>query len=81
MAALKQEAEFKKNQLEDLRVQITNSTTQLDEASATIQETALSLEAVQDALVELLQRKQDDDDQNDDGRKGVSAIALPLWLL
>jgi chromosome segregation protein len=61
VAALKHEADFKKIQLDDLRTQIANSTTQLDEASATIRETALSLEGVQDALVELLQRKQDDE--------------------
>lgn len=61
VAALRQEADFKKNQLEDLKTQIAGSSVQLAEATSTIQETALSLDGVQEALVELLQRKQDEE--------------------
>lgn len=61
VAALKQEAEFKKNQLEDLKGQIEGSNVQLAEATSTIQETAVNLEEVQETLVGLLQRKQEDE--------------------
>jgi chromosome segregation protein len=55
--ALKQEALFKTNQLNDLHSQITNSNQQLDEAFASINETASSLEVIQETLVQLLQRR------------------------
>jgi chromosome segregation protein len=61
VAALKQEEDFKKNQLEDLRQQISSSSIQMNEAAAAIRETSASLEAVQTALVELFQKKQDDE--------------------
>ncbi len=61
VAALKQEAEFKNKQLADLRQQITSSTAQLDESLASISETAVTLEGVQETLVALLQKKQDEE--------------------
>ena len=60
LTAVKQEASFKKNQLEELKVQIKNSTVQLAEASTTIAETATALQLVEDELVALYRRKEDD---------------------
>ena len=60
LTAVKQEATFKKNQLEELKVQIKNSTVQLAEASTTIAETAAALKLVEDELVALYRRKEDD---------------------
>ena len=60
LTAVKQEATFKKNQLEELKVQIKNSTVQLAEASTTIAETAAALQSVEDELVALYRRKEDD---------------------
>jgi chromosome segregation protein len=59
--ALKQESEFKHNQLNDLRQQIDNSTTQLDESSIHISETSGLLEEVQASLVTLLQHKEEEE--------------------
>ena len=59
--ALKQESEFKHNQLNDLRQQIDNSTVQLDESSANINETSTLLEEVQAALLTLLQHKEEEE--------------------
>ena len=60
LVALKQEIEFKTNQLADLRQQITNSQTQLEEAAGQIEETVVSLEIIQETLVGLLQRKEEE---------------------
>jgi chromosome segregation protein len=60
LTAVKQEATFKKNQLEELKVQIKNSTVQLAEASITISETATALQLVEDELVALYRRKEED---------------------
>ena len=60
LTAVKQEASFKKNQLEELKVQIKNSTVQLAEASTTIAETAAALQLVEDELVALYRRKEED---------------------
>ena len=59
--ALKQESEFKHNQLNDLRQQIDNSTLQLDEASSNIQETTTLLESVQETLMGLMQHKEEEE--------------------
>ena len=61
VTALKQESEFKHNQLNDLRQQIDNSTTQLDESSIHINETTGLLEEVQASLVTLLQHKEEEE--------------------
>ena len=60
LTAVKQEATFKKNQLEELKVQIKSSTAQLAEASTTISETATALQLVEDELVALYRRKEED---------------------
>ena len=59
--ALKQESEFKTNQLNDLRLQIESSSKQLEDAAGNINETATSLDLVQETLVQLLQQKQDEE--------------------
>ena len=57
VAALKQEFEFKNNQLKDLQIQIQSSTTQLNESAANISETATTLSATEALLVSMLQNK------------------------
>jgi chromosome segregation protein len=59
--ALKQESEFKHNQLHDLRQQIDHSTVQLDESSSNINETSVLLEEVQATLVTMLQHKEEEE--------------------
>jgi chromosome segregation protein len=57
VASLKQEMEFKRNQLTDLQAQIESSNSQLSEASASITETAANLSLVEEALYTMLQNK------------------------
>ncbi len=57
VAALKQEFEFKSNQLNELKVQIDNSNTQLSEAAGSITETATVLTELETLVVNLLQNK------------------------
>ncbi|HOZ77469.1 MAG TPA: chromosome segregation protein SMC [Ferruginibacter sp.] len=57
IAALKQEYEFKSNQLNELTVQIESSNTQLSEAAASITETATTLAELEALVVSLLQNK------------------------
>jgi len=57
IAALKQEFEFKSNQLNELKVQIESSNTQLGEAAASITETASTLAELEALVVSLLQNK------------------------
>ncbi len=57
ITALKQEFEFKSNQLNELKVQIDSSNTQLGEAAASITETATSLAELEALVVNLLQNK------------------------
>ena len=57
VTALKQEFEFKNNQLNELKVQIENSNTQLSEAAASITETFNSLTELETLVVNLLQNK------------------------
>ena len=59
--ALKQESEFKHNQLNDLRQQIDNSSIQLEESSANINETSVLLEEVQATLFTMLQHKEEEE--------------------
>jgi chromosome segregation protein len=56
--SLKQEFEFKSNQLKDLQVQIESSSTQLNEAAASSSETAVALKELETLLVTLLQNKE-----------------------
>lgn len=58
LLALKQELDFKTNQLNDLQVQMANSRTQLEEASSHIGETAAKLQEVESALLEMMQNKE-----------------------
>ncbi len=58
VVSLKQEFEFKTNQLNDLTLQIENSTAQLTEASASITETASQLKELEAMMVSMLQNKE-----------------------
>jgi chromosome segregation protein len=60
LTAIKQESAFKKNQLDELKQQIESSTAQLTEANTTIAETAAALQTIENELVELYRRKEDD---------------------
>jgi chromosome segregation protein len=57
IAALKQEYEFKSNQLNELTVQIESSNIQLSDAAASITETATALAELEALVVSLLQNK------------------------
>ncbi len=58
VASLKQEYEFKSRQLNDLKVQVENSTVQLTEATQSITETATVLAELELLVVTLLQNKE-----------------------
>lgn len=58
VTALKQELEFKQNQLQDLQLQITTNSSALEEASNQISESEVVLLDTQDALVTMLQNKE-----------------------
>jgi chromosome segregation protein len=58
VVSLKQEFEFKTNQLNDLTLQIENSTAQLSEASASITETAGQLKELEAMVISMLQNKE-----------------------
>jgi chromosome segregation protein len=53
--------EFKRNQLQDLQVQVESSTTQLNEAAGSITETAQNLAVVEEALVAMLHGKEEEE--------------------
>ena len=58
VVSLKQEFEFKNNQLSDLTIQIENSNAQLSEASASITETAAQLKELELLVITMLQNKE-----------------------
>jgi chromosome segregation protein len=58
LTSLKQEFDFKSNQLKDLQEQVESSNTQLTEASSSITETAAALEDLEGLLVTMLQSKE-----------------------
>ena len=58
VVSLKQEFEFKSNQLNDLKVQVESSSSQLTEAAASITETATALAEVEQSLIGMLQNKE-----------------------
>lgn len=58
VTSLKQEFDFKSNQLKDLQEQVESSNTQLTEASSSITETAAALEDLESLLVTMLQNKE-----------------------
>lgn len=59
--ALKQEHDFKSRQLADLKVQIENSTAQLQEASGSIAQTVESLQSISQGLVEIMRGKEEEE--------------------
>ena len=61
IASIKQELEFKSNQLNDLITQVDTSKTQLNESVANIDETASSLKVLEEAVIELLRTKEEDE--------------------
>ncbi len=56
--ALKQELEFKSNQLAELNEQVLSSNNQLEEAAQSISQTATELQEVEELLVSMLQNKE-----------------------
>ena len=61
VAALKQEFDFKQNQLNDLRSQIENNSGQLGETSLQITESASALQSVETLLVDLIRSKEEEE--------------------
>ncbi len=58
IVSLKQEFEFKSNQLNDLKIQVENSNAQLSEASTSITETAGQLKELEALVIAMLQNKE-----------------------
>lgn len=58
IASLKQEFEFKSNQLNDLKLQIENSNAQLSEAASSINETAGKLKELETLVINMLHDKE-----------------------
>ncbi|HPH86198.1 MAG TPA: chromosome segregation protein SMC [Ferruginibacter sp.] len=56
--SIKQEFEFKSNQLSELTIQVESSTLQLNEASGNIEQTATELKELETLLVAMLQNKE-----------------------
>jgi len=63
IATLKQELEFKQNQLNDLHQQITNNTTQLEEAASHIEASKKALTEAEELLLELMYSKEAEEKQ------------------
>lgn len=58
--ALKQELDFKRNQLNDLNQQIESNTTSLSDTTMSIEQSANSLKDIEDALLEMIRRREDE---------------------
>jgi chromosome segregation protein len=58
---LKQELQFKSNQLEELKIQVENNTAQLQETAANIEQSTTELTTVQEALVEMMRRREEEE--------------------
>jgi chromosome segregation protein len=58
LTALKQELQFKTNQVNDLHAQMTVSKTQLEEASIQIEATRSTLQTLEEGLLEMFQQKE-----------------------
>ncbi len=58
--ALKQELDFKRNQLNDLNQQIESNTTSLLDTTTSIEQSATSLKDIEDALLEMIRRREDE---------------------
>ena len=61
VASLKQELEFKTNQLSNLKVEVENSSVQLKDAAENIEFTALELQELEILLVTMLQNKESEE--------------------
>jgi chromosome segregation protein len=61
IAALRQELDFKTNQLNDLRQQIENNTAQLAATTNNIEESSQSLKEIEEALVQLMKSKEEEE--------------------
>lgn len=60
VAGLKQELSFKSNQLNDLNTQVQGNTKQLAETATNIEESASKLKQVEEILLELVRRREDE---------------------
>jgi chromosome segregation protein len=60
VAGLKQELNFKTNQLNDLNTQVQSNTKQLAETTANIEESGSKLKQVEEVLLELIRRREDE---------------------
>jgi chromosome segregation protein len=61
IAALKQELDFKNNQLSELKQQIENNTTQLSDSRQQIESCIVQLEQIEDELFNMLKLKEDEE--------------------
>ncbi|MDB5253078.1 MAG: chromosome segregation protein [Flaviaesturariibacter sp.] len=61
ISALKQELQFKSNQLADLHAQVTTNTKQLAEATGSIEELETSLKETEEGLYELMRRREEEE--------------------
>ena len=61
VTALKQEFDFKSNQLNDLKTQVDSSSVQLGEAAASITQTATALAELETLVISLLQNKDEEE--------------------
>ena len=61
IAALKQELDFKNNQLNDLKGQIENNTAQLGETRSSIEQSAQSLKDIEEGLLQLMKSKEEEE--------------------
>jgi chromosome segregation protein len=61
IAALRQELEFKSNQLNDLKGQIQSNTGQLEETSRSIEQSAQSLKEIEEGLLQLMKNKEEEE--------------------
>ena len=59
--SLKQELQFKSNQLNDIKSQVQNNTLQLEETTSNIKQSTENLTQVEEALFELMRRRQDEE--------------------
>ncbi|TAL45599.1 MAG: chromosome segregation protein SMC, partial [Chitinophagaceae bacterium] len=61
ITALKQEQEFKTNQLNDLKLQVENNTNQLKETASTIEQSEEQLKLLEEELVSLMRSKEEEE--------------------
>ena len=61
ISGLKQELEFKGNQLNELKNQIESNTTQLSETGNSIEQSALLLKEIEDGLLQIMHSKEDEE--------------------